>query len=334
MFNKFIRIIFSVFVCIFSFSCSRTGGQHIAVYVPGIIADSPTYADVVKGVQKAVNEWNMDNSDPVKLTVVEAGTTQSQWQPGITALAASGKYDVIISSNPSMPELCKPVAKDFPNQKFILLDAFCEDNAQISTVSYNQKYQSYLSGYMAGLSTKNNKVGLIAAQEYPVMNEILYPYFEKGAKKANPWCRTFFRVVGNWYDASKGAEITQALYNTGVDVVLPICGGASQGVISTAKENDMHIVWFDENGFKKAPGTIISCCMTKQDLAAKEATLEYLAGNTKWGTVRTVGFKEGYVSYFDKDESYIKYVDSSIREKMSKLIEDLQTGAVTVPASL
>lgn len=329
MFNKFIRIIFSVFICIFSFSCSRTGGQHIAVYVPGIIADSPTYADVVKGVQQAVNEWNMDNPNPVKLTIVEAGTTQSQWQPGITALAASEKYDVIISSNPSMPELCKPIAKDFPNQKFILLDAFCEDNDQISTVSYNQKYQSFLSGYMAGLSTKNNKVGLIAAQEYPVMNEILYPYFEKGAKKANPWCRTFFRVVGNWYDASKGAELARSLADAGVDVILPICGGASQGVIVTARERNLKLVWFDEDGFDKAPMTIISCTRIVHDKAAYEATFEFLKGETQWGSVKTIGtLSDGYLEFVTDNENYIRANSEEVRAKIEQVKAELKNSEI------
>ncbi len=340
-FGKALVVLFSLAaLTLTTASCSqkkKSKAPSIAVFIPGIMADSPTYAHVAEGVTQAVEEYNakiIDENEKAKLYVMEAGTNQAEWATKLTALTATGTYDVIISSNPSLPEIAAPIAKQFPKVKYIFLDAALEGNQSMYTVSYNQRDQSYISGYMAGLYSKTHKVGLVAAQEYPIMNNILHPYFAKGAEDAYKGTSCDFRIVGNWYDASKGAEITQALYNTGVDVVLPICGGASQGVISTAKENDMHIVWFDENGFKKAPGTIISCCMTKQDLAAKEATLEYLAGNTKWGTVRTVGFKEGYVSYFDKDESYIKYVDSSIREKMSKLIEDLQTGAVTVPASL
>lgn len=309
----------------------------VAVFIPGIMADSPTYAHVAEGVQEAIDEFNAkaaSDADKANVYIMEAGTNQAEWPGKLTSLAATGTYDLIISSNPSMPEIAAPIAKQFPTQKFIFLDAALEGNEQIYTVSYNQRGQAYISGYMAGLSSRSHKVALVAAQEYPIMNNILHPYFAKGAADAYSGTTCEFRVVGNWYDASKGAEITNALCDAGIDVILPICGGASQGVISAAGERGIHIVWFDENGFKKAPGTIISCCMTKQAKAAKETTLQYLAGGTPWGTVREVGFKEGYAEFFDSDENYIKHVSEDIRNKMKELTDGLRSGKVSLPDSL
>ena len=309
----------------------------IAVFIPGIMADSPTYAHVAEGVQAAVDEYNgklTDKKKAVLLHIMEAGTNQSEWSSKLTALAATGKYDLIISSNPSLPELAAPISAQFPKQKFIFLDAAHEDNKSMYTVSYNQRDQAYLSGYMAGLYSKTHKVGLIAAQEYPIMNKILYPYFAKGAEDAYAGTSCDFRIVGNWYDASKGAELADAMHGAGIDVILPICGGASQGVISSAREHGMHIVWFDENGFKKAPGVIISCCMTKQDVAAKEATEQYLANGIPWGTVRTVGMADGYAEYFNKDPAYIEHVPEDIRIKMDDMYAKLRKGTFRLPQTL
>lgn len=308
----------------------------IAVFITGIIADSPSYAHVAAGVTAAVDEYNATRADGQKasLYVMEAGTNQAEWATKLTALAATGEYDVIISSNPSLPGLGEQVGRQFPDAKFIFLDAAAEGNPQMYTVSYNQRDQAYISGYMAGLFSRTHKVGLIAAQEYPIMNNILYPYFAKGAADAAPGTTTDFRVVGNWYDASKGAEIARAMSDAGIDMILPICGGASQGVIATAREKGMHIVWFDENGFRNAPGVIVSCCMTKHELAAKETTLAYLAGETPWGTVRSVGFRDGYVSYFDDDPAYIETVPQDIRDKMAALVAALRSGELVLPQQL
>lgn len=309
----------------------------IAVFIPGIMADSPTYAHVAEGVQEAIEAYNAgrtDDSEKATVYIMEAGTNQAEWPGKLTSLAATGSYDLIISSNPSLPEIAQPIAQQFPKQKFIFLDAALAGNQQIYTISYNQRDQAYISGYMAGLYSRSHKVALIAAQEYPIMNNILHPYFARGAADAFPGTSCEFRIVGNWYDASKGAEITNALADAGIDVILPICGGASQGVIAAAGERGQHIVWFDENGFKKAPGTIISCCMTKQAKAAKEATLQYLAGNTPWGTIKEVGFKEGYAEFFDSDENYIKHVSEDIRTKMKSLTTGLLDGSVALPDSL
>lgn len=311
--------------------------KSIAVFIPGIMADSPTYAHVAEGVQEAVKEYNESVSAPaqeVQLYIMEAGTNQAEWSSKLTALAASGKYGLILSSNPSLPEIAAPIAEQFPRQRFIILDAALDGNRQIYTVSYNQRDQAYISGYMAGLFSTTHKVGLIAAQEYPIMNNILHPYFAKGAEDAAAGTTCDFRIVGNWYDASKGAELADAMYGTGVDVILPICGGASQGVISSAREHGMHIVWFDENGFKKAPGTIISCCMTNQHRAAKEAVLGYLAGDTAWGSTKTLGYKDGYVDYFQDDPTYIQTVPENIRAQMQALTESIRNGTLELPQSL
>lgn len=309
------------------FSC-KTSQREIAVFIPGIMADSATYAKLAQGVTKAIDEYNTvqhSEKDKVKLTVIEAGTTQSQWQPKITSLAASKKYEVIISSNPSLPQIALEVLKDFPEQKFILLDGELSGNPGIYTVSYDQREQAYISGYMAGLSSKSKKLGLVAAQEYPIMNEVFRPYFLKGAQKADPSCTVEFRIVGNWYDATKGSEITKALASIGVDVILPIAGGAGQGVIAAAKETGIKLVWFDENGYSKAPGTILCCTQVHQDKAGFETAKAYLEGKIEFGTCRKIGsIADGFTELISDNENYQNTNSEEVKEKMSALIEKLR----------
>lgn len=330
-----ISAIFAATALLFT-GCSskeKTKAPSIAVYIPGICADSPIYANLAKGVQEACDQYNSTIHDSaLKATcyVMEAGTNQAEWGTKLTALTATGKYDVIISSNPSLPELAAPLTAQFPDQKYLFLDGDLSGNSNIATISYDQKDQAYISGYIAALMSKNHKVGLIAAQEYPIMNNVLYPFFAKGANDAVSGTSTDFRIVGNWYDGSKGAEITYAMYDNGIDVVLPICGGASRGVISAATEKGMYLTWFDENAFNKAPGTIISSCLIKQDVAAKELTLQFLDGKIQWGTSKTVGLKEGYVDFVQDDANYISTVPETVRTKMATLVENLKNGTLNI----
>lgn len=324
----FILILTSLF---FFNGCSKKlENKAIALFIPGIVDNSPVYAMLKNGVEESVKEYNSKNENPVELFVMEAGTNQSEWLGQLTSLVAANKYDVIISSNPSLPELALEILKKFPTQKFIFLDANLEGNPNIRTVCYNQYEQSYVTGFIGGLVSKSHKLALIAAQEYPVMNEIIYPYFEKGAKSANENSKVEFRVVGNWYDATKGAELANSVIKNGVDVILPICGGASQGVIQSAVENKIYITWFDDDGFDKAPGTIISSSTMEQKKMAKEITDEYLNGKTPWGTASMVGIKEGYVNFIEDSPNYTATVSQENRTKMSKLLEDIKTGNVTI----
>lgn len=306
----------------------KSSATNIAVFIPGIMEGSPIYAKLAQGVKAAVNEYNQSKTEEEKIevTVFEAGNNQSEWGAKIVQLAVTEKYDVIISSNPSLPEICSFVTESFPNQKFILLDAECNGNDHIAALSYNQKEEAYLSGYISGLMSKSHKLGLIAAQKYPIMNMILLPYYEKGAKDADKNSTVDFRIVGNWYDATKGAELANAMADSGVDVILPICGGASQGVISAAKEKNIYLSWFDENGFSKAPGNIISSCFAKQDEVAKEITIEFLKGQTSWGTTKTVTFADGCFEFVQDDPAYIETVPSNVRNKMNKLVKGFSSG--------
>ena len=318
---------------LFTFGCAqKSTNKSVAVFVPGIADDSPVYAMLRDGVTEAVNEYNkgLDENSKVDLFVMEAGTNQAEWGPKLTALAAEQKYDVIISSNPSLPELVEPITAQFPNQKFILLDATKEGNNNIHSVCYNQAEQAYLTGYIGGLMSKSHKMALIAAQEYPVMNDILLPYFEKGGKAADSSTTVDFRVVGNWYDATKGAELADAVTKKGVDVILPICGGAAQGVITSAVNNGIYVTWFDNNGFSKAPGTIISSSTMEQKKMASMVTEEYLNDKTPWGTAEMVGIKEGFVDFVQDDTNYINTVPEDIRNKMSSLISDIKSGNIVI----
>ena len=318
---------------LFTFGCSKkSANKSVAVFVPGIADDSPVYAMLRDGVKDAVDKFNTDKNDSnkVEFFVMEAGTNQAEWGPKLTALAAEMKYDVIISSNPSLPDLVAPITQQFSEQKFILLDGTMEGNPNVHTVCYNQAEQAYLTGYIGGLMSKTNKMALIAAQEYPVMNNILLPYFEKGGKAANAATTVDFRVVGNWYDATKGAELADAVAKKGVDVILPICGGAAQGVITSAVNNGIYITWFDNNGFAKAPGTIISSSTMEQKKMASMVTEEYLNDATPWGTAEMVGIKEGFVDFVQDDPNYINTVPEAVRNTMASLIEDIKAGDVVI----
>lgn len=317
---------------LFSGCAKKTDKTAVAVFVPGIIDDSPTYNMLAQGIKTAVEEKNQSLSDESKidLFVMEAGTNQAEWGPKITALCAEQKYDVIISSNPSLPDLVEPILQQFPAQKFILLDATKEGNQNIHTVCYNQYEQSYITGYIGGLMSKSHKLALIAAQEYPVMNNIIYPYFEKGAQAAEGSSTVEFRIVGNWYDATKGAELADAVAKIGVDVILPICGGASQGVITSAINNGIYITWFDDNGFSKAPGTIISSSVMEQKKMSYNVTKEFLEGKTPWGTAKMVGIKEGFVDFVQDDPLYIQTVPADVREKMKSLLDDIRSGKTEI----
>lgn len=305
----------------------------VAVFVPGVTAGSPIYEGLVAGVQKAVAE-----TSGATLKVYEAGFNQAEWEEKLTSLVASGGYDFVVTSNPSMPDLCAKVGESFPAQKFICLDGYLKGKPQIYTVLYNQTEQGYVTGYLAGLVTtssmaganKDKKVGFLIAQHYPVMDKIIVPGFESGLRAADAAITVDLRVLGNFYDASKAAELARSMYGAGADVILPIAGGANEGVYKTAEASGRYVVVFDGNDFARAPKSILGCTVLHQERLAYERTKAAIAGKLAFGGAEIVGMKEGYVEFLDKDPAYLANVPAPIRAKMADLLSRIATGKLVL----
>ena len=302
----------------------------LAVFVPGVTEGSPIYEMLAEGAQRAVDE-----SANASAQIVEGGFNQAEWQEKITSLAATGSYDLILTSNPAMPSICASVAKDFPKQRFAVMDGFLRDNAQVYTVLFNQMEQAYLIGYMGGLVTTSSmpganpdtRVGLLVGQRYPVMDRAIEPGFERGLKDANPSIKLDFRVVGNWYDAGKAAELARSMIDAGVDVILPIAGGANLGVVKAAEESGHYVLWFDSSGYGLAPGTIVGSTVLRNDRASYETVKASMENKLDYGTPRVVGIREGYIDFVTDDENYRKLVPLEIRNQVESRLKEFKSGS-------
>jgi simple sugar transport system substrate-binding protein len=306
----------------------------VAVFVPGVVSGSPTYEMLVAGAEKAAAE-----DERIELKVVEGGFNQSEWLDKVTALASSGDYSLIMTSNPAMPDICEDVAELYPEQRFLVLDGYLKGNSSIYTFLFNQMEQAYLIGYFAGLVTTSNlsgtrgdkKAGLIAGQEYPIMNQVIYPGFEQGLKDAASGGNVDFRVLGNWFDATKASELAGSIFSSGGDVILTIAGGANQGVVSAAEKVGSYVLWFDNNGYEVAPGTVLGCSALRLDRAAEEKLLAAAAGELPFGEAEIAGVKDGYVYFVEDDPAYTEHVPEEIREKQREVIEKIKTGEISLP---
>ena len=90
-------IIFAAILSMGFAKAKKTEKLSVAVFVPGIIDDSPVYNMLVQGVKAAVEEknQNLSKKEKTQLFIMEAGTNQAEWGPKITIFTQS----VIISMN-------------------------------------------------------------------------------------------------------------------------------------------------------------------------------------------------------------------------------------------
>jgi len=318
---------------LFASSCIKSskpeGSLSVLVFITGVLAGSPTYEMMAEGALEFAQ-----SHENVTVKIYEAGTSQAHWEEQLGEMVSGGEYDIVIGSNPSLPQICVNIAKLFPDVKFIITDAHYEGHPQIRTYLYNQYEQSLLLGYLAGLITTSDmryansqkKIGFIAAQEYPLLTMHIVPGFIEGAKLAAPEIELDFRVIGSggmaWVDANKAAELASAMMNAGVDVFTAIAGGAAQGLIKTAAEKGAYIVWYNTNSYDTAPGTIVGCGIMEQKKLVKEFLNDALEGKIQYGISQTLGVRDGYLGFITDDPGYRNNIPADIREKFEAFVDD------------
>ena len=314
----------------------------VLVYITGVTAGSPSYEMLAAGAQQFAEENNN-----VTIKIYEAGFNQAEWEEQLRSMVASGEYDLVLGSNPSLPEICANVGKTFPSQKFIITDAQYSGNPQISTYLYNQYEQSLFLGYLAGLITTSamphanpaKRIGFIAAQEFPLLSRHMVPGFLDGARRVDPDIELDFRVIGNWFDATKAADLASSMINAGVDVFTSIAGGAAQGLIRTIRDYDSsgrqsaYAVHFNTNDYSQAPGLIVGCGLMNQERLVKEILADAARGKVQYGTSRTVGVQEGYIDFIADAPGYRDYLPAELQKRFDSFMDDFRVGRIeyTIP---
>lgn len=109
------------------------------------------------------------------------------------------------------------VAKEFPEVKFGHCSGF--KTAENVSTYFGKMYEArYLAGIVAGLQTKTNKIGYVAA--FPISECIRgINGFTEGVKSVNPDATVDVVWTYTWYDPTKEKQGALELLNRGCDVI-------------------------------------------------------------------------------------------------------------------
>ena len=109
------------------------------------------------------------------------------------------------------------VAKDFPNVKFGHCSGF--KTAENVSTYFGKMYEArYLAGIVAGLKTKTNKIGYVAA--FPISECIRgINGFALGVQAVNPNATVDVVWTNTWYDPTKEKQGALELLNRGCDII-------------------------------------------------------------------------------------------------------------------
>jgi len=308
---------------------------RLGIVIPGALGDSPPYDSLADGARRFALR------DPrVKLVnVFEMGFDQSKWTEKFVAFAASGKYDVVYTSNEALGAMIVAASKQVANVKFIINDCYVKGSDRIFSSFLNKFQQGYLYGYMMALISSSSmkganadkKIGLVYGQHYSTLDELIVPGIEAGARAVDPAFEVKTVMLGNWFDAKKAEALANSLIDAGVDVIGSIAGSGNAGVIRAAVNRGILMVYFDTASFDKAPGTIVGTVTAENGDLVMKNLMNLVEGKIAWGVPEVLGASQGYISVPLRAPGYVTTVPEDLRKLFEAEFDKVVSGERNLP---
>ena len=132
--------------------------------------------------------------------------------------------NIIFTTSWGYMEATAEMAEEYPDVYFSHGTGYMSNGSNFTNY-FGRIYQvRYLSGIVAGMQTKSNKIGYVAAQgtdSAEVTGGI--DAFAIGVESVNPDAKIYVKVTHSWYDEKKEKAASKALLNKGCDVMAQHC---------------------------------------------------------------------------------------------------------------
>lgn len=282
------------------------------VYSTGGLGDN-SYNDATKrGLEQAKEELGIvyDEYEP-KDPNMEAENKLREY-------CEAEKYSLIVATGFTMKDALINVAKDFPEQNFVIIDERIEGMPNVASLTFKEHEGSFLAGALAAMMTKSNVVGYVGGAEAPVIQKFEIG-FEQGAKYVNNEIKFLPVYIGGtnaFNDPTSAKMKTSALLDQKADVIYHASGASGSGVFQAVKDRGVYAIGVDSNQDSLIKGTILTSMIKKVDTAVLD-TIKEVCGNKFEAKVYEFGVKEGGVGLTDFE--FTK--DIIGEENLNKLIE-------------
>ncbi len=150
------------------------------------------------------------------------------------------------------------VAADYPDITFCHFNGVKAASSGLENMHnyFGEIWQvRYLSGIVAGLTTKTNKLGFVAAMNYAEVNNSADAFY-LGAKSVNPDVEMYLTYLNVWYDTALEGQATQSLIDRGCDVVSHHADSTAGA--TTCEENGAYFIPYNSDMTSAAPDAVLT----------------------------------------------------------------------------
>ena len=207
------------------------------------------------GFTQAHDEGRLSMQDhfggKVKTMIVEEVDDQNRQD---TRAAAENMIDagcgVIIGCSYGYIDAMEELAADYPDTIFLHFSGYKMNDTNFDNYFGAMEEPRYLAGIVAGMMTKSNKIGYVAAYPYTEV-QIGINAFALGIQSVNPAAEVNVVYINSWYDPEKEKSAAEALLAQGCDVIEQHCD--TTGPLVAAEEYGAYAIGYNLDKPDAAP---------------------------------------------------------------------------------
>ena len=223
--------------------------------------------------------------------------------------------DLVIGVGFQLGDAIKEAAKVYPDKQFVTIDSENSNLDNVRAITFDEEEAGYLTGLIAGKTTKTNVIGWIGGMDIPSCSNF-YVGYEKGAKEVNPNIKVLKQFTNSFSDAAKGKVVAQQMINENADIIFTASGGGNVGSLEAIKENNIYAINVDMPGNYLAPQHVLTSALKNVGEGLRMTIEDYVNGEWTGGEVR-YNYSNNGVGFEKTDllsDDLIKYVEERLNK--------------------
>ncbi len=223
---------------------------------------------------------------------------------------------VIIGTSYGYMDTLDAMAAQYPDITFLHFSGNKMNDTNFGNYFGAMEEPRYLAGMVAGMMTKSNKIGYVAAFPY---TELLIGInaFTLGARAVNPDAEVKVVYTNAWVDAANEKAAAEALLAQGCDVLEQHCD--TTGPQIAAEKAGAYAIGYNMDSRDAAPGAFLTAPIWHHEAFYIKTVQEILYGTWKpesyYGTMA-----DGYVGLAEMSDLVPADVQAKVKEVQDKIM--------------
>lgn len=217
--------------------------------------------------------------------------------------------------------------------KFGIVDAGTSGSSNLTGVLFAAEEPSFVVGYIAGRTTKSDKVGFLGGIASDNIYAFEYGYLagvDFAAKEQGKKIEVMRQYAESFNDNAKGKSIAQKMISDGADVLFHAAGSTGVGMIEAAEEAGKFAIGVDMDQSELAPSCVLTSAIKRVDQALYDLTPKLLDGEIEGGVDVTLRLADG--NYLGIPQEY-GLMGEEVYDAAQEIIKKIKMQEIHVPAT-